>query len=87
MLCVGSHYVFFRAKLQIRQPELKNAITLKLLKIETQSLELQWDTDESFFVQILEAITCVTPVCEPKIEMPIGNLNSSSLKTYRKLKV
>ena len=34
-LCVGSPYVFSLAKLRIRQPEVKNAITLKRLKVET----------------------------------------------------
>ena len=43
-LRVGSPYVFFRAKLLILQPEVENAINLKLLKVETRNLELRLGT-------------------------------------------
>ena len=40
-------------------------------------------TYESFFMQILGAIGHVIRVFEPKTEMPIVDLNSSSSKTNR----
>ena len=49
--------------------------------METWNLELRWGTYESFFVQILNAISHVIRVSEPKNEMPIVGLNSSSSKT------
>ena len=61
--------------------KIKNAITLKWLKVETWILELRWGTYESFFVQILGAIGHVIWVSEPKTEVPIVGLNSSSSKT------
>ena len=51
--------------------------------VETWNLFLRWDTYESFLVQILEAIGYVIRVSEPKTEMPIVGLNSSSSKTNR----
>ena len=40
-LRVGSPYVFFRAKLRVRQQVVENAVTLKRLKVETCRLELR----------------------------------------------
>ena len=82
-LPVGSSYVFFQAKLRIRQQEAENAITLKQLKVETLNLELRWVTYESFFVEFLGAIDHVIQVSEPKIQMAIEGFNSSSSKTNR----
>ena len=44
---------------------------------------------ETIFVQILEAISPVTRVSEPKTEMPIGGLNRTSSKTncWRRIKL
>ena len=72
---------FFHAKLRIRQPEVKNAINLKWLKVETRNLELRWGTYESFLEQILGKIGQVIRVSKPNTKMPIGGLNRSSLKT------
>ena len=44
---------------------------MKRIEVETWNLELKWGTYESFFVQILEAISPVIRVSEPKTEMPI----------------
>ena len=74
---------FFRKKSRIRQQEVENAITLKLQKVETWNFERRWSTYVSFLVQILEAIIYVIQVSEPKTEMPIGGLNSSTSKTNR----
>ena len=49
--------------------------------METWNLELRWGSYKSFSVQILKAIGHVIWVFEPKNEMPIVGLNSSSLKT------
>ena len=70
-------FFFFRAKLQIRQHEAENAITLKRLKVETSNLELRWGTYKSFFVQILRAIGHMIRVSELKTKTPIGGLDSS----------
>ena len=78
---------FFCAKLRIRQPEIKNAITLKRLKVETWNLELRCGTYESLLVQILGAIGFVILVSEPRTEMPIEGLNSSSSKTNRRRRI
>ena len=62
---------------------------MKRLKGETWNLDLSWGTYESFLVQILGAISHVMRVSEPKNEMPIVGLNSSSSKTNstRRIKV
>ena len=54
---------------------------MKRQKVETWNLDLSWGTYESFLVQILGAIGFVIWVSEPKNEMPIIVLNSSSSKT------
>ena len=54
---------------------------MKRLKVGTWNLELKWATYESFLVQIFEAIGRVIQISEPKTEMPIVALNSSSSKT------
>ena len=87
MLCVGSPYVFFRAKLRVRQPEVENAITLKRQNVETWRLERGLGTYAPFLVQILGAVGYVIRVSEPKTEMPIEGLNSSSSKTNRTRKI
>ena len=69
---------FFRAKFQIRQVEVENAITLKRLKVETLNLELRLGI---FLVQIMGAIGCMIRVSEPKTESQIRGLNSSCSKT------
>ena len=54
---------------------------MKRLKVETSNLHRSWGTYESFLVQILGAIGHAIRVFEPKNEMPILGLNSSSSKT------
>ena len=54
---------------------------MKRLKGETSKLHLSWSTYESFSAQILGAIGDAIRVSEPKNEMPILGLNSSSSKT------
>ena len=61
--------------------KIKNAITLKRLKVETWNLDLSWSTYRSFLVPILGAIGVVIRVSEPKSEMPIVGLNRSRSKT------
>ena len=74
---------FFRAKLRIRQPGVENASTLKRLKVGTWNLELIWGTYGSCLEWILGAISHVIRVSDPKTDMPIGGLNSSSSKNMR----
>ena len=54
---------------------------MKRLKVETWNLHLSWSTYESFLVQFLGAIGRAIRDSEPKNEMPIVGLNSSSSKT------
>ena len=79
-LCIGSPYVFSGIFYQFINKNKKNAITLKWLKVETSNLHPSWGTYESFLVQILGAIGHAIRVSEPKNEMPILGLNSSSSK-------
>ena len=82
-LCVGRPFVFFCAKLRIRQQEAEDAITLKQLKVRTLNLKLRWGTYESFFVQNLGAINHVIRISEPKTKMPSVGLNNFSSKANR----
>ena len=82
-LRIGSPYVFSGKIYEFGNKNKKNAITLKRLKVEIWILDRRWSTYKSFFVQILEAIGHATQVSEPKNEMPIVALNSSSSKTNR----
>ena len=52
-----------------------------MAKSRNLEFRIRWGTYESFFVQSLEAIGHVIRVSEPKTEMPIVALNSSSSKT------
>ena len=72
---------FFPCKITDLATKVKNDVTLKRLKVETWNLDLRWSTYESFLVQIFGAIGCIIRVSEPKTEMPIAGLNSSSSKT------
>ena len=65
---------FFLEKITNSATEVKNAITLKRLKVETWILELRWGIYELFFVQSLEAIGHVIRISELKTEMPIRGL-------------
>ena len=63
--------MFFSGKITNSATEVKNAITLKQLKVQNWILEFRWGTYESFLMQILEAIGHVILVSDPKTEMPM----------------
>ena len=72
---------FFPWKITNSKEKFENAPTVKRLKVETWNLDLSWGTYESFVVKILGATGHLIQVFEPKNEMPIVGLNSSSSKT------
>ena len=72
---------FFSCKITNSATRGRKRYNFKTTTVETWNLEVGWDTYGPFFVQILGAISYVIRVSEPKPEMPIEGLNSSSWKT------